>query len=320
MFDNVKSVSPVYTHGVNDTATGQVMTFVSTDPVGVCPVARDSGLLLIRPYPQIDFEADTLEGCQPLTVNFSSVVAKPADGDVTYEWNFELNKLTSGDANPSNIVFEEAQNYTIRLQATNNKGGCATTVEKSEYIKVYPVPEASFRTNPNYYTTVALTRFRTINESKIKFGEMYYFWDFGTGNEEDTSNLKNPEFIYPQDTAEYVISLFVESDKGCTDSTSLPIKIGPDVTVYIPNAFSPEGSGPGRNEKFFVVADGIIDYHLRIFNRWGEQMWESKDQYEGWDGTFKGEKCIQDVYVYYLNVIGFDGTPYEYSGTITLLR
>src|SRR5690606_33348309 len=130
----------------------------------------------------------------------------------------------------TDIVFEDAKNYTIKLKVTNNKAGCETEIDKVEYIKVYPVPVASFRTNPNYYSTVALTRFRMTNESKIEFGDMSYFWDFGTGNDADTSNEKHPTFIYPQDTAEYVISLFVESDKGCFDSTSLPIKIGPDVT------------------------------------------------------------------------------------------
>jgi PKD repeat protein len=320
MFDNPKLNGPVYTHGVNDTATGQVMVYVSTDPEGVCPIAQDSSVLLIRPYPQFDFTADTLEGCQPLTVNFNSMVVKPTDGDVSYQWNFDLGNGGSTDANPTNIVFKDAKDYTIKLKVTNNKAGCETEIDKIDYIKVYPVPVASFRTNPNYYSTVALTRFRMTNESKIEFGDMSYFWDFGTGNDADTSNEKNPIFIYPQDTAEYVISLFVESDKGCFDSTSLPIKIGPDVTVYIPNAFSPDGAGPERNNRFYVTADGIIDYHLRIFNRWGEQMWESKDQFEGWDGKFKGVDCIQDVYIYYLEVVGFDGTPYEYSGTITLLR
>jgi gliding motility-associated-like protein len=90
--------------------------------------------------------------------------------------------------------------------------------------------------------------------------------------------------------------------------------------VFIPNAFTPNQIGPGLNNKFYVIADGIISSEIRIYNRWGEQMYISENLKEGWDGKFGGKECQQDVYAYLLRVRGFDGKLYEYSGTITLLR
>jgi gliding motility-associated-like protein len=91
--------------------------------------------------------------------------------------------------------------------------------------------------------------------------------------------------------------------------------------VFIPSAFSPDGAGPARNNKFFVVAQGYIGYNLKLYNRWGELLFESKDpEKEPWDGTYKGEPAQQDVYMYYAKVIAFDGKEYEYSGTVTLIR
>jgi gliding motility-associated-like protein len=320
VFD-AKSLSAIYTHGTKDTTSGQVWVTINTDPIGICPSAKDSSLLLIRPYPQIDFTAGPLEGCQPLVVDFQSQIFKPVDGDVTYEWILDTVDIrTSEEGNPKSINYPKAGDYTIKLKITNNKGGCSTEIVKETYIKVHPVPVASFETDPTYFTTIALTRFRTQNLSRIEFGEMTYLWDWGTGNSEDTSQQKNPVFFYPQDTAEYTIRLLVTSDKGCQDSTLKRVKIGPDVTVFIPNAFTPNQIGPGLNNKFYVIADGIISSEIRIYNRWGEQMYISENLKEGWDGKFGGKECEQDVYAYLLKVRGFDGKPYEYSGTITLLR
>ncbi|MCZ2129776.1 MAG: gliding motility-associated C-terminal domain-containing protein, partial [Bacteroidia bacterium] len=314
-FNDNKALEPIYTHGTTDTTTGQVFVRVETDAVGVCPQVRDSILLLIRPYPQFDFSGTPLQGCQPLTVDFQSTLLKPKDGDVTYFWELDSQIRTSTDPNPSGIVYKDAGDYNVKLVVKNNKAGCESDSIRLDYVNVYPNPKAAFKTTPSYFTTVAIPRFRMKNLSAIEFGSMNYVWDFGVGNNEDTSTKTNPEFFYPQDTASYLIKLWVTSDKGCKDSTEQWVKIGPDVTVYIPNAFSPNGSGPHLNNRFFVIAQGIIAFDVKLFNRWGEKLYESNDLNEGWDGKFNGVDCKQDVYTYLVKVTGFDGKDYEYKGT-----
>lgn len=319
-YDNVKSLTPVYTHGTEDTVQGGLTVRVETDPFGVCPQVSDEAQLIIHAFPQFDFEADNLSGCQPLDVNFSSLIAKPQNGNLSYLWEFDsVPTRTSVEANPS-IIYENAGDYDIRLLVINNNGNCSTEVTKNAYINVYPVPVASFTTSPTFYTTLARPEFRMRNRSRIEFGTMSHFWDFGT-DDEDTSHQFEPIFNYgEEDTGSYLIRLWVESDRGCVDSTQQWVEIGPDVTVYIPNVFSPNDFGPESNNRFWVTAQGIIDFNVKVFNRWGEKIYESDQIEEGWDGRFRGVDCQQDVYMYVVNVTGFDGKEYEFSGTVTLLR
>jgi len=319
-FDNNKINAPIYTHGTTDTSTGTVTISVQTDPLGVCPQTSDNVLLLIHPFPQFDFSGNPLQGCQPLFVDFNSNVFKPTDGDVSYYWELDSQIRSSTEPNPTKIEYKEAGDFNVKLVVTNNKAGCQTELMREEYVNVYPVPEAKFTTNPSYFTTVARPKFKMINSSVIQFGDMFYTWDFGTGNIGDTSHQFAPTFDYGQDTGDYLIRLYVVSDKGCEDSTRQWVKIGPDVTVYIPNAFSPDQFGPNINNRFYVIANGITSFEIMILNRWGEKLYTSKDIKEGWDGTFRGVNCKQDVYAYLVKVTGFDGKEYEYTGTFSLLK
>jgi gliding motility-associated-like protein len=149
---------------------------------------------------------------------------------------------------------------------------------------------------------------------------MSYLWDFGTGNPDDTAMIKDPVFTYPADTVSYWVNLWVVSDKGCEDSIGQPREIRPDVTVFVPNAFSPERTGPATNNMFRAVVNGEKTFEIAVFNRWGEKMWETKDKMAGWDGTFMGTQCQQDVYMWVVKVSSFEGEEYEYSGTVSLLR
>jgi gliding motility-associated-like protein len=91
-----------------------------------------------------------------------------------------------------------------------------------------------------------------------------------------------------------------------------------DVYIFVPNAFSPNGDL--INDKMFVRGENILEMDFKIFDRWGELVFETADQSVGWDGTFKGEKLDPDVYVYHLKVICVDGQENLIKGNITLMR
>jgi gliding motility-associated-like protein len=86
----------------------------------------------------------------------------------------------------------------------------------------------------------------------------------------------------------------------------------------IPNAFTPNGDG--INDKVFVRGFGISKLTWRIYNRWGELVFETNDRTQGWDGTFKGARQPKEVYHYTLSVQYSDNTRHEKKGDITLLR
>ena len=97
----------------------------------------------------------------------------------------------------------------------------------------------------------------------------------------------------------------------------------PDVIVYIPNAFTPDKIGPEKNELFKVVVEGIMTFEIKVFDRWGQLMYESNNyETHGWPGTYLGstEMASMDVYVYIVKVKGLDGIDYKYTGSVSLLR
>jgi gliding motility-associated-like protein len=98
------------------------------------------------------------------------------------------------------------------------------------------------------------------------------------------------------------------------------VVIGPDLIVFIPNAFTPDFAGPSDNEGFKAHISGEKSMQLTIFNRWGEIMFQTTDKNEKWNGIYKGVPVQQDVYAYALKVTALNDEVYEYSGTITLIR
>jgi gliding motility-associated-like protein len=107
---------------------------------------------------------------------------------------------------------------------------------------------------------------------------------------------------------------------GCIlyDTTTVTGVAGEGI-VFIPNTFTPNKGGP--NEVFFVYGDGITDFSMVIFNRWGQLIFQTNDINKGWDGYFKGQICQVDTYVYvvqYRTVCG--EKPIKKVGHVNLIR
>ena len=88
--------------------------------------------------------------------------------------------------------------------------------------------------------------------------------------------------------------------------------------LFLPNAFSPNRDG--QNDVLELLGLYVEEMHLAIYNRWGQLVFESRDQNFGWDGTFKGEELSPDVYGFYLTVRCIDGDEYFKKGNISLIR
>jgi gliding motility-associated-like protein len=88
--------------------------------------------------------------------------------------------------------------------------------------------------------------------------------------------------------------------------------------IYIPNAFSPNGDN--ENDVLYVRGELIASMIFRIFDRWGEMVFESRERNLGWDGTFRGRKLDPDVYDYYLEAECIDGENSIIKGNVTLLK
>ena len=115
-----------------------------------------------------------------------------------------------------------------------------------------------------------------------------------------------------------VYSLVITYNQGCVDTAFVTINVKGEPPLYIPNAFTPNGNG--TNDKWYVFGSGIKDIKIMIFDRWGEKVYESYDQFEGWDGTYKGQFQSPGVYIYEVQIVYLDGVQIFRNGSITLIR
>lgn len=113
-------------------------------------------------------------------------------------------------------------------------------------------------------------------------------------------------------------TLVVTYDSICQASDSMTIIITNNLQVFIPNSFSPNNDG--NNDVFEVYGAGIKTVLLQVFNRWGEKVFESNDQFNGWDGTYKGKIQDPGVFTYFARISFLDNTQVEKYGSITLVR
>jgi gliding motility-associated-like protein len=90
----------------------------------------------------------------------------------------------------------------------------------------------------------------------------------------------------------------------------------PELKMYIPNAFTPNGDG--INDQFGVKGEGITEFHLYVYDRWGKVIFETTNPLQQWDGTYKGNPVQQDTYVYEVTSATYGRRPR--TGSVTLIR
>jgi len=127
--------------------------------------------------------------------------------------------------------------------------------------------------------------------------------------------------VSPQSTATYTLEAY--SDAGCSSLDQFVLRVD-DACIYsnleIPNIISPNGDG--ANDEFLIQYEGVSDVSLlRIYNRWGELIFETNDiTGDLWDGTFRGQALSPGVYVYYLEGTCLNNKPFTVTGNVTVLK
>ncbi len=141
-----------------------------------------------------------------------------------------------------------------------------------------------------------------------------YVWTPSTGL--NCVDCPNPIATPFSRSTEYSLTIYY--NKGCFASTSVVVNVEGNPELFIPNLFSPNGDGV--NDRFEIFGFGIRDFDLKIFNRWGEKVFESSNQFSYWDGSYKGVMQNPEVYTYLLNVTYLDSRAVTKTGTVTLVR
>lgn len=141
-----------------------------------------------------------------------------------------------------------------------------------------------------------------------------YLW---TPTDDLTDPTDPKTVVAPDSTTMYY--LLVTSAEGCTGRDSVLIEVIQATFVDIPTAFSPNGDGLNDEFRIYLVNDLTIRA-FRVYNRWGQIVFETLDPYEGWDGTVNGIPQPIGSYAYILKGIGSLGTAINMQGSVTLIR
>lgn len=136
---------------------------------------------------------------------------------------------------------------------------------------------------------------------------------------ENNANLLNDGDPIPglDFSASYRVTAVNKTDNDIC-SVSNTVEVNPSLYLYIPNAFTPNEDG--LNDSFGALGYGVKDYHLVIYNRWGQLIFESDRQDYQWDGTYHGYKAPIGSYVYSIDSTGYYHDSFHKEGTVSIVK
>lgn len=259
--------------------------------------------------PVIDLQGDRLTGCVVHCVNFGIPSGIPTGNLLTYQWM--VNGVTAGSSSTLNHCFTNPGSYDISLTVSDN-AGCSNSITYPSYINVQDYPVADFTTDKPVYL-LSESQVNIIDQST---NAANLVWDLGDGT--TANNLTNFYHTYT-DTGTYCIELIASSPLGCADTTTHCIVIQGESYFYVPNSFTPNNDG--LNETFYPVASGVKKYSMAIYDRWGENIWNSAKDDDQWNGKLpNGQMVPQGVYVYKITVTDAQNDVHELMGHVNVIR
>ncbi|MBT1686842.1 gliding motility-associated C-terminal domain-containing protein [Fulvivirgaceae bacterium PWU37] len=331
---------------VEGQATGNILVNVLTEDIvlsvrennAMCASETASKTIAVkkRPPPEdllASFAVTPMASCFPTTIEVQNL----STGADTYSWTL----YNEGDIVAVSNLIDPRFNisspgvYQLQLIATHSTTGESDQLRVSE-IKVLDVPYAAFTVNNNVIyapdTELKLLNFSSRAET--------YQWSFGDG---ETSSLFEPVHTY-QKEGMYLVTLQAGIDHGsqdvdgdgtvdgpliCSDTAATQVTVREGGYIQIPNAFTPDESGPtggqpsgaGINDVFRPIVRGVKTYRMQIFNRWGTKIFETEDPEVGWDGySPAGELMRAGVYVYKIEMTLSNGEQDTRMGDVGLIH
>ncbi len=275
-------------------------------------IITETANVTVEEIPNVTFMTTVTEGCAPLTVNLINTTSSTTN----CSWDLG-NGASINQCGNLSYTFMEPGCYDISL-TTDSPNGCSNTLTLDDIICVYPQPLASF----NLTSEVISSDNPILNVTNTSIGAVDYIWNYGNGII-DSSLFQPEEISYTGEIQpQYIITLIAISENGCIDSTYEIIKVLDELLLFAPNTFIPDGDG--LNDIWYPVISSGIDektYELIIINRWGEIVFQTKELTQGWDGTYKGNKCQDGTYSYNIRFRSiFDKQNQNIMGHINLIR
>lgn len=294
------------------TLAGPGSHLIQFKPEGDCALGYQVEMV-VAPAPILEFTVDKPVGCPPHALQFfDESVPKVA----FVLWRFGDGTIGDTFNDPEKTYFEPGW-YSVTLEAYYSDY-CRASLTKDSFIHILVPPVADFSFSPEDPSNL---------EPEVQFTDQSggepqtWSWTFGDG---ESGIGQNPMHSF-NEPGVYPVTLTVSGAAGCEDVVTQTVIVSWDVRLFIPNAFSPNEDGV--NDVFRPSVIGPVDdYTLRIYDRWGNLLFESRDVAIGWEGeAMNGKGLDPAVYTYVLSVAppgfdGFEATVQTHAGEIKLIR
>lgn len=220
-----------------------------------------------------------------------------AEGGISYWW--QPSQYFIDPSLPNQIV--QLLNPEYFYVTITDAQGCDKTMYV--YIDTLPLPVIELPLNINAHWGDEVVLNATTNGVE-------YWWS-------PTENLSCSQCLNPTVTISEASTyqLTVKGENGCLNHSYVTILF--DGSLYVPNVFTPNGDGV--NDVFYAYGEDIIEFHMQIFNRWGELLFESEDLDKGWDGFYLNQLVKTETYIWKIKFKDIQGTPGELYGTVSVI-
>ncbi|OQP50352.1 hypothetical protein A4H97_00470 [Niastella yeongjuensis] len=282
-----------------DVVTTTSTNYTVTANIGSC-LAKDQILVTTVPYPMADAGLDT-------TICFDTKAWLMGSTEaIRFVW---LPAASLSNINLLNPVASPKATTAYVFSAYDNKG-CPKPGYDTVVVNVLPDIDPFAGRD----TAVVVNQLLQLQAS----GGKAYQWVPATGL--SNPGIDNPTATYTAPSTGITYKVLVFNDAGCVDSAYVKVKVFQTVpTVFVPNAFTPNGDG--KNDLLRPIAVGIARIgYFEIFNRWGQLIFRTSTNEHGWDGTIGGKVQPAGTYVWMVKAIDYLGAPYVQRGTIVLVR
>lgn len=291
-----KDVIYSYSHS----GTYQVKMIASSNAI-----CADSSMITIQVYQNAIAEFSVDAVCVNLPATFVNKTVDTGSSPVNYIWNLG-NGQVSNLRNPPQQTFSVPGPYAITLSVNTNQCPLPYNTIKRTLVIDKPKPGINY---PIEYAVINLP----LTLEARQFGEKV-LWT--PANNLDNRTSYTPVF---KGNLEQQYTIEIKTATGCLTTDTLLVKTVKKVEVYVPTAFTPNHDG--NNDFLHPICRGIKHiYYFKVFNRWGQLLYEMKDDHPGWDGNFKGVPQQSQTVVWMIEGVGVDGNVYSQKGASTLLR
>lgn len=284
-----------------DNLTLIVLTAGCSDTIIKPLVARKN------PEPRFDFKNQCV-GVPYKIVNLST---DAENGLLDVNWHISTDYLST-NWNPEYTPVNDEE-FVISLEVTNQYGCSAGIQAKAQ---AYPLPIAKFHQSEDMLSeNLAFVQFQDESSTDVTSWE----WTIGDQISYNGSSFYH-EFTAP---GTYDVNLIVFNEYACSDTALNQIIVNPSLTVFVPNTFTPNSDE--NNQLFYPVFSGSnferTYYSFRVYNRWGEVVFQTSNIQDAWDGLHKGKPCMQGTYSWELGYVEKSSQTLKHlRGHVNLVR